>query len=197
MPNIDDSQSDQHVTTSECEAGHISGQDVASADEKNVAAAQEGAGQLGNELQQAQDRVLRAQAELENFRKRARRDMDEQRRYASLTLLRDLLPVVDNFDRALAALDSNEHSTELREGVKMVATQLRMVLEQHNCQPINAEGETFDPTFHEAIAQEPSDEHPPGTVIRVPQIGYRIHDRVIRPSHVVVSSGPQNVPEDD
>ena len=197
MTNIDDSQRDQPVTPSECDASDVADRDAASAAESTVATTQEGSEQREIQLQQAQERVLRVQAELENFRKRARRDMEEQRRYASLGLLRDLLPVVDNFDRAIDALGSNDQSTELLEGVKMVSAQLRTVLEQHNCQPINAEGEPFDPSFHEAIAQEPSDEHPQGTVIRVPQIGYRVHERVIRPSHVVVSSGPPVEPKED
>ncbi len=143
---------------------------------------------------EANDRVLRAQAELENFRKRVYRQMDDERKYASLPLLRDLLPVIDNLDRAIQAAEQNENSTSLLEGVTMVAQQFSAVLEQSHCKKIDAEGATFDPHLHEALAQQPSEEHPAGSVLEVMQIGYQLHDRVVRPSQVFVSAG---TPEQD
>lgn len=145
---------------------------------------------LRAELEAANDRLLRSQAELDNFRKRTRRDMEEERRYAGLPLLRDLLTVVDNLQRAIDAAEQDENNAGLLEGVRMVATQLTGVLEQHNCKPIEAVGAAFDPNLHEAIGHEPTDEHPANTVARDLQTGYALHDRVIRPSQVFIAAPP-------
>ena len=141
-------------------------------------------------LQEANDRALRAQAEFENFRKRVRRDMEEERRYAAVPLIRDLLSVVDNLERAVQAASQNETTTGLLEGVKMVTLQFNGVLEQHNCKRIEADGAPFDPHLHEAIGQEQTNQHPPGTVTRVLRVGYQLHDRVIRPAQVMVAVPP-------
>lgn len=143
--------------------------------------------QLSADLQEAQQRVLRVQADLENYRKRVRREMEDERRFAALPLLRDLLPVIDNLNRAIGSVTPDESAAGLLAGVKMVEQQLRTVLQNHHCEAINAEGEPFDPMRHEAIGQQPSAEHPHGTVLLVAQTGYRLHDRVIRPSQVIVS----------
>lgn len=148
-------------------------------------------GDLDAQLQDAQKRVLRAQAELENFRKRSRREMEEERRYANLPLMRDILPVLDNFERAMAAEDGNDASAGLLDGLRMVAQQLKSVLEQYNCRAIQAQDETFDPMCHEALTQQPSNEYEKGRVSQVVQAGYRLHDRVIRPAQVIVSTGPE------
>ena len=141
------------------------------------------------DLAEANDRALRAQAELDNYRKRARREMEEERRYALLPFARDLLSVVDNLERALGAAHSGSESTELLEGVKMVATQLQNVLAQHHCERIESVGQPFDPNLHQAIAQEPSEDYPAGTVSREAQVGYKLYDRVVRPAQVFVSTG--------
>ena len=139
---------------------------------------------------QATDRALRSQAELENYRKRAAREMDEQRRYANLYLMRDLLPVLDNVQRALEAADnSGDAAGGLVEGFKMVAEQLQAVLKQYNCEEIAALGEPFDPHLHEAVLQQPSEDYEPGTVMQVLQAGFQLHDRVVRPTQVIVSAG--------
>ncbi len=145
---------------------------------------------LSSELQAANDRVLRAQAELENFRKRSRRELSDQRRYANLPLLGDLLPVLDNLDRALAAAQQADADSGLVEGVKMVAGQLLHVLEQHGCRPIESEGVAFDPNLHEAIGKEPSEDVSEGCITRVTRVGYQLHDRVVRSPQVLISSGP-------
>lgn len=145
---------------------------------------------LAEELEAANNRVLRAQAELENFRKRTRRDLDDQRRYANLTLLGDLLPVLDNLDRAVGAAEQTDNTSGLLEGVKMVSMQMLAVLEQHGCRPIEAHGVPFDPNLHEAIGKEPSAELAEGVVTRVTRAGYQLHDRVVRPPQVLISAGP-------
>jgi len=134
--------------------------------------------------------ALRAQAELENYRKRAGRELQEERRYANMPLMRDLLPVLDNIDRAIRAAEQNPESAGLLEGVKMVGEQLNSVLEKHHCVSIATLHEPFDPNLHQAIQQISCDEHPPNTVIDVAQSGYQLHDRVVRPSQVIVSKEP-------
>lgn len=147
---------------------------------------------LRQQLEEAEAKTLRLQADLENFRKRARRDLDEERKYAHVPIVRDLLPVMDNFDRALEALESGDDSdtSNMLQGVKMVAQQLHDVLTQYHCERIEDTECDFDPAIHEAIAQSPSDEHPAGVVLQVTQPGYRIHDRVVRAAQVIVSRAP-------
>jgi molecular chaperone GrpE len=151
---------------------------------------------LRQELSDANDRLLRAQAELDNVRKRAQREVAEQRKYGALPLLRDLVGVLDNLQRALQAARSDgadgagRESSELSAGVEMVANEMQRVLAQHDCLPVPGAGAAFDPNVHEALAQQPSQEYPSGTVMLVHQVGYRLHDRVVRPAQVIVSSGP-------
>ncbi len=146
-------------------------------------------GKLKADLDDATDRVLRAQAELENYRKRARREIEDERRYATLPLLRDVLPVLDNFQRAIAAAEKTEGSA-LLDGVRMIAQSLLSVLAKHDCKPIEALHRPFDPAVHEAISQQPSAEYPPNTVLLVAQDGYTLFDRVVRPAQVIVSRAP-------
>jgi len=140
------------------------------------------------ELEEAKDRALRAQAELENFRKRAARDLESQLRYANLPLIRDLLPVFDNVQRSLEAAEKTQDIAGLLDGLKMVQRQFEAVLAQHHCTRIAAFEQPFDPHRHEAVMQQPSDKFPPNTVLQVIQSGYQLHDRVVRPSRVIVSA---------
>ena len=144
--------------------------------------------QVRRDLDEARDRVLRAQAELDNYRKRARRELDEERRYAALPLLGELLPVLDNVGRAIQAAEKNSEAGSLVEGVKLVAQQLEGVLARCHCVRIEALHKPFDPHLHQAIMQQPSAEHPPGTVLHVAQEGYQVYDRVLRPAQVIVSA---------
>lgn len=140
-------------------------------------------------LEETKDRALRSQAELENYRKRVARQMEEERRYAALPLIRDLLPVWDNIQRAIESAEKKHDLDALLEGVKMTARQLEMALERHHCTKIDALRQPFDPHMHHAIAQQPSAEFPPNTVLVEAQTGFRLHDRVVRPSQVVISVG--------
>jgi molecular chaperone GrpE len=142
---------------------------------------------LRNELQDASDRVLRTQAEFENYRKRAQRDAADERKYAALPLINDILGVLDNLELAIQAAEKTPSAGGLLEGVRMVVVMFNNVLSQHGCQRIEGVGLPFDPNLHQAIAQEPSDEHPAGTITRVVRWGYQLHDRVVRPSQVFVS----------
>jgi molecular chaperone GrpE len=144
--------------------------------------------QLRAELDRCKDQSLRCQAELENYRKRAAREMDEHRRYANIGLIRELLPVLDNVERAIRAAEESTDGSGLLDGVKLVAQQLQGVLERHHCVKIEALGAPFDPHLHHAILQQPSEEHPANTIIMVTQDGYKLYDRVVRPSQVIVST---------
>lgn len=144
--------------------------------------------QLRVELREANDQVLRAHAELENYRKRARRELEDERRYANMPLLRDLLPVVDNIQRAIAAAEKSADGGGLLDGIRMVASSLEATLARHHCQRIVALNQPFDPAVHEAIAQQPAPGVPPHTVVAVAQDGYQLYDRVVRPAQVVVST---------
>lgn len=139
-------------------------------------------------LQEAENRSLRSQAELENFRRRTRREMDEQLKYATLPLITDLLDVIDNFNRALSAGEASGDQG-LLDGLRMVRTQLEQVLEKHGCRRIPALNLPFDPNVHSAVEMKPSDA-PANTVIAEARVGYMLHDRVVRPAHVAVSTGP-------
>jgi molecular chaperone GrpE len=145
--------------------------------------------ELEAQVRDSTERALRAQAELENYRKRMQRELADERRYALVPLVRDLLAVVDNLQRAIEAAQQAPDATGLLEGVKLVATQFEGVLKQHGCLPIETVGAAFDPHQHQAIAQESSAEHAAGTVTRAAQVGYKLHDRVIRPAQVFVSTG--------
>lgn len=147
-------------------------------------------GKLRTDLDDASDRALRAQAELDNYRKRARRELEDERRYAALPVLRDLLPVLDNMQRAIAAAEQAPSSTSLLDGVRLIAQNLDSALARHDCKRIDALGKPFDPAFHEAISQQPAPDVPPGTVVLVAQDGYTLHDRVVRPAQVIVSAPP-------
>ncbi|WP_323379686.1 nucleotide exchange factor GrpE [Stieleria sedimenti] len=138
---------------------------------------------------EADKRVLQAQAEAENFRKRMRRDFEDQVKFASTDLIVDLLQVRDNLNRAIDAAPSGEQGSGLLEGVAMVIKQMDDVLGKHGVVEIPAAGEVFDPNVHEAISQIPSDVES-GKVAHVAVSGFKLHDRVIRPSQVVVSTGP-------
>ncbi len=142
-------------------------------------------------LAEAEREVLRARAELENFRKRLQRDAEQQLKYANVPLVRDLLEVIDNLNRATEAAQQDTGNAEtLRNGVQMVTEQLSGVLAKYGCKPIQSIGTEFDPNIHEAIAQVPSDEFAAGVVAQELAVGYLLHDRVVRPSNVIVSSGP-------
>lgn len=140
-------------------------------------------------LRDAQDRLLRTQAELENYRKRSQREFEEARRYREIDLLRDLLPVLDNVYRAIDAAEKTNDVESLRSGFRMTAQQIEKVLADHGCRAIETEGAQFDPTVHDAILEQPTPGTPPGTVVGAAVRGYTLHDRVVRPAQVIVAKG--------
>ncbi|MEO0529078.1 MAG: nucleotide exchange factor GrpE [Planctomycetota bacterium] len=146
------------------------------------------------QLKAAEDRSLRLQAELQNVLNRSRREVEEVRKYGALGIAKDLLPAIDNIDRALAAAeigDEEADSGSLANGFRLVREQLIGVLKDHGCEAIDTSpGTAFDPSFHEAILQQPSDEVEAGAIVMAAQSGYKLHDRVVRAAQVIVSSGP-------
>jgi molecular chaperone GrpE len=153
-------------------------------------AATDEASNAADELASANDRLLRLQAEMQNLRNRTSREIADERKYAALPVLRDLLPVVDNIDRAIEAAEKAGEAENLLAGFRLVKQQLHSILGRHQCEPIDAEGQEFDPNFHQAILHQPSRDVPANNVILVAQPGYMMHDRVVRPAQVIVSSGP-------
>ena len=146
--------------------------------------------QMAEELRRERDEYLEAlqrlQAEFANFRKRVLRESEQAGQRASTQMIEELLPVLDNFERAMQA--AAEHDQEvLSGGVELVYNQLRDVLVKRGLCEIDAHGQPFDPNQHEAILCQPSAEHEEGTVMQVIEKGYQLEDRVVRPAKVIVS----------
>ena len=134
------------------------------------------------------DRMLRISAEFENYKKRSAREMEDYRKFANQELVKDLLPVLDNLELALKSASEKEKPTEgLLEGIELTRKEILRILERHNVKQIDALGMPFDPSFHEAVMREETDEHPENTVTTELQKGYLMHDRLIRPSMVAVA----------
>ena len=134
-----------------------------------------------------QDRLVRSQADLENFRRRIQREQDDARKYESLRLVRDLLPALDGLQRAIASAEQTGNFQNLLDGIRMVSQQFRDVLRGHAAEPIQAKGRPFDPSEHDALTQIATADCAPMTVLQVVEEGYRMHERVVRPARVIVS----------
>jgi molecular chaperone GrpE len=145
---------------------------------------------LEKEKRDGHDRMLRVAAEFENFKKRTRRELDEAVARGREQVAKELLPVLDNFERALSALESGGTVEQLGQGVKLVDKQLHSALEKMDIRPFEALGEAFDPTRHDAIQQMETAEHAPGTVAKVFSRGYTIGSRLLRAAMVAVAKAP-------
>ncbi|MBV8130000.1 MAG: nucleotide exchange factor GrpE [Planctomycetaceae bacterium] len=144
---------------------------------------------LQKERDELKNQVLRSQADFANYQKRARQQADEVRTYAIGNLAQDVLGAIDNLERAIEALRASANQG-ITSGLDMVQKQLLGILAKYGVEPIAALEQPFDPNFHEAIMQQPSAEHPEGTIVAELGKGYKIHDRVLRPSKVAVSVKP-------
>jgi molecular chaperone GrpE len=141
------------------------------------------------ESKEMYDRFLRVSAEFENYKKRSVREMDDFRKYANQSLTKEMLAVVDNLERALNSSNGNNSNDKcMVDGVNMTLKEILKVFEKVNVKPIESVGQLFDPTFHQAMMQEETDEYPENTIITELQKGYMIHDRLLRPSMVVVAA---------
>ncbi|MCF8026999.1 MAG: nucleotide exchange factor GrpE [Desulfobacteraceae bacterium] len=144
------------------------------------------------EAAETYDRLLRLSAEFENYKKRMQRQAEDHRKYANESIIKDLLSVVDNLERAVNASQQSGSGADacMLEGLEMTLNEIRKVLKKYHVEPVEAVGEPFDPTYHEAVMQQPSEDHPDNTVIQEMQKGYMLHDRLIRPAMVVVAKAP-------
>ncbi len=162
--------------------------DEATAERDRLAAQLELSMQKGREtlekLKEEHDRFLRAAADLENYKKRAAREREEGQRFANERLLKDLIPVLDNLERALAAAPEGD---PLADGVKLVLRAFEDALGRHGIKGFSALGQPFDPRLHEAVLQVPSAEQPAGTVVLEHGRGFLLNDRLVRPAMVGVA----------
>jgi molecular chaperone GrpE len=141
-----------------------------------------------SEAKASHERLLRATAELENFKKRTAREMADFKKFANERLIQALLPVIDNLEMAIQSASEDEQANgKVVEGVMLTLAELKKVLESFGVAVIEAEGEPFDPKFHQAFVQEENDKLPPNTVLKAFQKGYLLHERLIRPAMVIVS----------
>lgn len=147
------------------------------------------------EKQRADDLFARLQhtmADLSNYRKRMEQEREDMARFASMLLVAELLPVLDNFNRALETIPEPLSQFTWLTGIMLIERQLQAILERQGLQPIDAMGQPFNPSLHEAIVEEATDEHAPGTIVGELQRGYMMHDRVLRPTLAKVAAAPES-----
>lgn len=157
---------------------------------EQTAALEKAIGELEDRCAYAEDQHLRITAELQNYKRRVQREKDQLIRYATEGLVTELIPVLDNFERAMEVEVDSPGAECLMAGVKMIYDQLHRALEAHGVEAIEALGETFDPSLHEAVEREETTALPPDVIVAEILRGYRMHDRVIRPSKVRVTVKP-------
>lgn len=144
--------------------------------------------QLRSEKEAAEQRVLRVQADFENFKRRSNDERLKERKFRSQDIVKELLPALDNFERALQTETPSADGQSLKQGMEMVFRQMKEALEKEGVSVIEALGEAFDPNLHQAVMQIESEEHPSNTVIEVLQNGYVLNERVLRPAMVKVNA---------
>ena len=146
---------------------------------------------LAAAYESAKEQSLRSQAEAQNARRRAEQDIEKAHKFGQDKIVNDLLPVVDNLERALATIDvSNEAFKAIAEGIQLTYKSFIDALARHQVIVVNPHGEPFDPNLHQAVSAVPNPEVEPNTVINVFQKGYTLHGRLVRPAMVVVSKAP-------
>jgi molecular chaperone GrpE len=165
--------------------------DAATAVMDDLEALRERTAVIEQERDEFRSLLQRTRADFENYQKRTQRDLAQERRYWHAALALDLLPILDNFERAVAAAKQAGETGPLVQGVAMIQAQVLDVLKRHGITRIEAQGQPFDPNLHQAVMQQPSAEQPPNTVLQVLEQGFMIHDRVLRPARVVVSVAEQ------
>jgi molecular chaperone GrpE len=151
-----------------------------------VAAIEEQLAKAQEEVQKYLNNWHRAEADFQNYKRRTEQEREELRRYGNVSIIINLLPVLDDFERAFGSLDSHLAGLSWFDGILLIYRKLRQLLENAGVTPIETEGQSFDPRFHEAVAHVDGEE---GKVISEVQRGYKLHDRVLRPAMVVVGKG--------
>ena len=143
--------------------------------------------ELERQLEEAEDKYLRQVASFDNYKRRMTLDKEEMQKYRSQSLMKELVPILDNFERALQTEVTSEDAIALKEGVAMIERSLKEALKNEGLEPIESVGEPFDPNFHQAVMTGQDDEKESGVVLEEFQKGYRLNDRIIRPSMVKVN----------
>ena len=167
----------EDVTDTEAESADVTVEDVPAEVDKTA--------ELEAQLQEKNDRILRLQADFENFRRRTAKEKEELAAVITQNLLTDLLPLLDNFERAMTVEQTDGEA--FQKGVEMIFTQLREVMEKHGLENIEAEGKPFDPNVHQAVMRVENPDVEDGTITQVLQKGYQANGRVIRPAMVQVA----------
>ncbi len=144
------------------------------------------------ELARLKNEYLYLRAEFDNFRKQSIRERSELLKYGAERFARELLEVVDNFDRALEGELHSDNLESFKKGIDLTAQDLRKLLERFGVQEVPTQGEAFDPNLHEALSSEETSEYPPGHVSRTFKKAYKIHDKLLRPAQVVVAAEPKS-----
>ena len=173
------------------EPGDMTSEDIASqTPEEKIEKAE-------TEAKEAYDRFLRASAELENYKKRTQKEMAEFRKYANASLVKELLGVVDNLERAIESSNGSNEEGQLSEGLDLTLKELLKIFKTFHACPIEALGKPFDPCYHQAMMQQETADQPENIVLNELQKGYMIHDRLLRPAMVVVSKLPAGSGNDE
>lgn len=178
-------QQEEVVTDNEPTSDEAASTTDQSGDADDVLSAKEA--NLVKQLEAEQQRTLRVQADYDNFRRRTVKEKEELARYASVKLVEQLLPVLDNFERAITAAASNNDYDSLAKGVDMIFRQMAQTMEQEGLKAMETVGQPFNPEYHQAIMQVESDEYEDGIVVEEVQKGYMLKDKVLRPAMVKVS----------
>ncbi len=182
----------------ELDEAEISDEESAEMNEAIAEVMEEGPSELEQAQQEAKDlrdEMLRMRAETDNLRKRLQREKHDSVQFANERLIKQLIPIFENLDRALKAPDTNVES--LKEGVQLTSNQVLALFKKENVEPIQAVGESFDPSIHEVLSQIESNDHDDNTVIEEFSKGYRMNGRVLLPSRVVTSRKPAQAEPDD
>jgi len=196
----DPSEKQGQGSTGEASTGSAGGQYAPSGTDQSsdsVKALEEKLEAATKEAQENYDRLLRVSADFENFKKRTAREMEDYRKFAIQSLVKDLLPVIDNLELAIKSASESvrDRDSHLLDGVDLTRKEILKVLEKYNVKQIEALGQNFDPNFHEAVMREESDQHAENTVTNELQKGYLMHDRLIRPAMVVVAAPKKDAGE--
>ncbi len=172
--------------------------------EPEVVAVEDETEALQNQLTQAleeskshQEQYLRTLADMENLRKRTQRDKEELAKFANESILREILPVIDNLERAVEHAEQAESDDGLFEGVQLTLTQFSQLLDKFGVEPVDAIGQPFDPAYHQAMGLLESEDHPANTVVQQMQKGYQLNKRLLRPAFVMLAKTPAAVENEE
>ena len=176
---------EEQVETAEEQAAEISVEEALQAE----------LGEAQAEIAQLKDQMLRVQADAQNVRRRSEQDVEKAHKFGQEKFSREMLSVLDNLERALAATPESEETLALREGVDMTLQGFLSTLTKFNVESIDPQGETFNPEQHQAMAMQENADFPPNTVMAVMQKGYSLHGRLLRPAMVMVSKGAPSIDE--